>query len=40
MLTSIQPPIAQTLVHLGVDRSDILTRGSLQAGIAMALQQQ
>lgn len=34
MLTGIQPQIAQTLIHLGVDLSDIQTRGSLQAGIA------
>jgi anti-anti-sigma factor len=38
MLTGIQPQIAQTLVHLGVDLSNILTRGSLQAGIATALE--
>ena len=37
MLTGIQPQIAQTLVHLGVDLSGIITRGSLQAGIAAAL---
>jgi anti-anti-sigma regulatory factor len=37
MLTGIQPQIAQTLVHLGVDLSGILTQGSLQAGIAEAL---
>jgi len=37
MLTGIQPQIAQTLVHLGVDLSSIETRGSLQAGIATAL---
>ncbi len=37
MLTGIQPQIAQTLVHLGVDLSGIQTRGSLQAGIASAL---
>ncbi len=37
MLTGIQPQIAQTLVHLGVDLSSIITRGSLQAGIATAL---
>jgi anti-anti-sigma factor len=37
MLTGIQPQIAQTLVTLGVDLSDIITRGSLQAGIASAL---
>ncbi|NJP04491.1 MAG: PAS domain-containing protein [Chloroflexaceae bacterium] len=38
MLTGIQPQIAQTLVHLGVDLSTIETRGSLQAGITAALQ--
>jgi anti-anti-sigma factor len=37
MLTGIQPQIAQTLVHLGVDLSGIITSGSLQAGIAYAL---
>ncbi len=37
MLTGIQPQIAQTLVHLGVDLSGISTKSSLQAGIAAAL---
>ncbi len=37
MLTGIQPQIAQTIVHLGVDLSDIDTRSSLQAGVAAAL---
>jgi rsbT co-antagonist protein RsbR len=37
MLTGIQPQIAQTLVHLGVDLGGIQTQGSLQAGIAAAL---
>ncbi len=37
MLTGIQPQIAQTLVHLGVDLSGIQTRSSLQEGIAAAL---
>jgi rsbT co-antagonist protein RsbR len=37
MLTGIQPQIAQTLVHLGVDLGGIITRGSLQSGIAAAL---
>jgi anti-anti-sigma factor len=39
MLTGIQPQIAQTLVHLGIDLSSIETRGSLQSGIAYALRQ-
>jgi anti-anti-sigma regulatory factor len=38
MLTGIQPQIAQTLVHLGADLSSMQTRGSLQAGIATALE--
>ncbi len=38
MLTGIQPQIAQTLVHLGIDLSGIQTQGSLQMGIAAALQ--
>jgi len=37
MLTGIQPQIAQTLVHLGVDLRGIQTQSSLQAGIAAAL---
>ncbi len=37
MITGIQPQIAQTFVHLGVDLSSIQTCGSLQAGIAVAL---
>jgi rsbT co-antagonist protein RsbR len=40
MLTGIQPQIAQTLVHLGVDLSSIQTRGSLQAGIAAVFESQ
>jgi rsbT co-antagonist protein RsbR len=39
MLTGIQPQIAQTLVHLGVDLSEISTQGSLQAGMTAALSQ-
>ncbi|NJP05471.1 MAG: PAS domain S-box protein [Chloroflexaceae bacterium] len=37
MLTGIQPSIAQTLVHLGFDGKDMITQGSLQTGIAVAL---
>jgi PAS domain S-box-containing protein len=36
MLTGIRPEVAQTLVQLGIDLQGILTRGSLQAGIAYA----
>lgn len=38
VLTGIQPQIAQTLVHLGADLSGIVTRSTLQSGIAFALQ--
>lgn len=37
-LTGIRPEIAQTLVSLGVDLRGIMTYGTLQAGIAYALQ--
>ncbi|NJO06248.1 MAG: STAS domain-containing protein [Chloroflexaceae bacterium] len=39
VLTGIQPPIAQTMVHLGVDLQGIVTRSTLQSGIAYALEQ-
>jgi rsbT co-antagonist protein RsbR len=38
ILTGIRPEVAQTLVGLGVDMSKIITRSSLQSGIAFALQ--
>jgi len=38
VLTGIQPQIAQTLIHLGVDLSGIVTQRSLQSGIAYAFQ--
>jgi rsbT co-antagonist protein RsbR len=37
ILTGIRPEVAQTLVGLGVDMTDIITRGTLQSGIAYAL---
>lgn len=37
VLTGIQPNIAQTLVHLGVNLGNIVTHSSLQSGIAYAL---
>ncbi|WP_165774561.1 PAS domain-containing protein [Candidatus Viridilinea mediisalina] len=37
LLTGIRPEVAQTLVQLGVDLEGVLSRGSLQAGIAHAL---
>lgn len=36
ILTGVRPAIAQTLVHLGVNLSDILTRSSLAAGLQVA----
>lgn len=39
VLTGIKPEVAQTLVNLGADMSSIVTRSSLQSGIAYALQQ-
>ncbi len=37
VLTGIRPEVAQTLVGLGVDLSNIVTRGTLRDGIAFAL---
>jgi len=37
VLTGVRPVIAQTLVHLGIDLSDIITRSSLAAGVQVAL---
>jgi PAS domain S-box-containing protein len=39
VLTGIRPEIAQTLVGLGADLSEIVTRSSLQSGIAYAIGQ-
>lgn len=37
VLTGISSTMAQTLIHLGTDLSGIITRSSLQSGIAYAL---
>ena len=37
VLTGVRPAIAQTLVHLGIDLSNIITRSSLAAGLLVAL---
>lgn len=37
VLTGISPTTAQTMVKLGVDLSSVPTRGSLKAGVALAL---
>jgi rsbT co-antagonist protein RsbR len=36
VLTGVRPVIAQTLVHLGIDLSEITTRASLAAGLRVA----
>ena len=38
MLTGIRPEVAQILVGLGVDLGMIITRSSLQSGVALAMQ--
>lgn len=38
ILTGVRPVIAQTLVHLGIDLSNVLTRSSLAAGLRTALE--
>jgi rsbT co-antagonist protein RsbR len=38
VLTGIRPEVAQTLVGLGVDLSGIVTRSTLQSGIAFAIE--
>jgi PAS domain S-box-containing protein len=37
VLTGVRPAIAQTLVHLGIELSDIVTRSSMAAGLKVAL---
>ena len=37
VLTGVRPTIAQTLVHLGIDLSNVITRSSLTAGLRVAL---
>ena len=38
VLTGVRPSIAQTLVHLGIDLSDMTTRFSLATGLRIALE--
>jgi len=38
VLTGVRPAIAQTLVHLGIDLSGIITRSSLSAGLLVAFE--
>jgi rsbT co-antagonist protein RsbR len=37
VITGIRPAIAQTLVHLGIDLKEIVTKPSMSAGLKMAL---
>jgi rsbT co-antagonist protein RsbR len=37
ILTGIRPEVAQTLVHIGAELGNIITRGTLQSGIKYAL---
>ncbi len=37
VLTGVRPAIAQTMVHLGINLSDVTTRPSLAAGLRVAL---
>jgi rsbT co-antagonist protein RsbR len=37
VLTGVRPGLAQTLVHLGIDLSHIVTRSSMSAGLRVAL---
>jgi rsbT co-antagonist protein RsbR len=39
VLTGIRPEVAQTLVGLGVELQGLVTRSTLQSGIAYALHQ-
>jgi rsbT co-antagonist protein RsbR len=38
IISGIRPQIAQTIVHLGVDLSDVVTKGTLADAFVMALQ--
>jgi rsbT co-antagonist protein RsbR len=38
VLTGVRPAIAQTLVHLGIDLSGVITRPSLREGLTEALE--
>jgi PAS domain S-box-containing protein len=37
VLTGVRPALAQTLVHLGIDLSHVITRSSMSAGVRAAL---
>jgi rsbT co-antagonist protein RsbR len=38
IISGIRPQIAQTMVHLGVELADILTKATLADALALALQ--
>jgi rsbT co-antagonist protein RsbR len=37
MISGIRPQIAQTMVHLGVNLQDVVTKGTLADAVALAL---
>ena len=37
MLVGLRPELAQTIVSLGLDLSDLVTRADLQSGVARAI---
>jgi len=37
IITGINPEIAQTLVHLGVDLNEVVTKANLERGIEIAM---
>jgi rsbT co-antagonist protein RsbR len=37
IISGVRPQIAQTIVHLGVDLGDVLTKSSLSSALALAL---
>ena len=38
LISGIRPQIAQTIVHLGVDLGDVITKASLADAFALALE--
>jgi rsbT co-antagonist protein RsbR len=39
IITGVRPAIAQTLVHLGIDLTNIITRPTMASGLKVALNQ-
>ena len=38
IISGIRPQIAQTIIHLGIDLSDVITKATLADAFAVALQ--